>query len=116
MPEFEAFSFEELVASTELIKTALEKCKGKSDEEKSRLLKETVRGCVKVDKEITLSGDSFSVRSSSCVEDSADNSFAGQFDTFLNVSRSDIPSRIADCVCSLYNENVLAYMEKRVWI
>lgn len=113
VPEFEAFSFEELVKSTARVKTALENCNGKSDSEKSKLLKEAVRGCVSINRDITLSGDSFSVRSSSCVEDSADNSFAGQFDTFLNVSRCDIPVRIEECVCSLYNENVLAYMGKK---
>ena len=31
-----------------------------------------------------------SVRSSANIEDSADSSFAGQFDTFLNVSKEDV--------------------------
>ena len=111
VPEFETFSFDELVGSGEEIKKAVEECKGKTVSEKSRILKETVRRAVKVSKEIKIAGENFSVRSSSCVEDSAENSFAGQFDTFLNVEKKDVAERIADCVCSLYNENVLVYME-----
>ncbi len=113
VPEFETFSFDELVSSNEKIEAAMKEAQGKSVAEKSRLLKAAVRQSVAVKREISLDGELFSVRSSSCVEDSADNSFAGQFDTFLNVERGDIESRITDCVCSLYNENVLTYMEQK---
>ncbi len=113
VPEFETFSFDELVSSDEKIKKAMAEGKGKAVSEKSRLLKEAVRESVAVSREIFLEGEKFSVRSSSCVEDSAENSFAGQFDTFLNVERKDIPSKITECVCSLYNENVLSYMEQK---
>lgn len=112
VPEFETFSFEELVGSEEEIKKALKACEGKSASEKSMILKEAVKKSVRVKKEIKLEGERFSVRSSSCVEDSAENSFAGQFDTFLNVERGEIEQKITECVCSLYNENVLFYMEK----
>ena len=37
----------------------------------------------------------FAVRSSFDVEDSAELSFAGQFDTLLNVSRADVPDAVA---------------------
>lgn len=112
VPDFETFSFDELIDSKEKIEAALKECKGKSVAEKSRMLKEAVRESVIAYRDITLTGDLFSVRSSSCVEDSAENSFAGQFDTFLNVERSDIAEKITECVCSLYNENVLIYMEQ----
>lgn len=112
VPDFETFSFDELVESNRKINEALKECKGKSVAEKSRLLKEAVRSSVRVNRSIELAGDLFSVRSSSCAEDSADNSFAGQFDTFLNVERKEIAERITECVCSLYNENVLVYMEQ----
>ncbi len=112
VPEFETFSFDELINSNEEIENAIKKCRDKPVSEKSRILKEAVRKSVRINKEINLSGDRFSVRSSSCVEDSAENSFAGQFDTFLNVERENIAEKIVDCVCSLYNENVLVYMER----
>lgn len=112
VPEFETYSFEELIPSTEKISKALMASEGKTVAEKSALLREAVRESVKVGREISLGEGLFSVRSSSCVEDSAENSFAGQFDTFLNVETKDIAARITDCVCSLYNENVLIYMEQ----
>ncbi len=112
VPEFETFPFDELVPSKHLIEASLLESEGKSAKEKSSILKAAVRKSVVISRNPVLKGELFSVRSSSCVEDSAENSFAGQFDTFLNVERKDIPERIIDCVCSLYNENVLDYMEK----
>lgn len=113
VPDFEVFSFDELVPSKEGIQAALTACKDKTTAEKSSLLKRAVRESVKIDWDISLDGELFSVRSSSSVEDSSDNSFAGQFDTFLNVERKDICGKIVECVCSLYNENVLIYMEQK---
>ena len=112
VPEFETFAFDELVPSKHLIEAALIETEGKTVSEKSCILKEAVRKSVIIGEKTVFNGNLFSVRSSSCVEDSAENSFAGQFDTFLNVEAEDIPARITDCVCSLYNENVLDYMEK----
>ncbi|URZ05600.1 phosphoenolpyruvate synthase [Clostridium felsineum] len=51
----------------------------------------------------------FSVRSSSLLEDSAEFSFAGQFETFLNVSKEELLKSIVRCWSSLYAENVLKY-------
>ncbi len=113
VPEFETFSFDELVPSKEKIRAAMKVTQGKSVAEKSALLKAAVAESVAVPRKIALEGELFSVRSSSSAEDSADNSFAGQFDTFLNVGREDIAAKITECVCSLYNENVLAYMEQK---
>lgn len=112
VPEFEALSFDELIVSKDKIEAALKACAGKSVAEKSRILKDAVRESVEWHGSTALKGDLFSVRSSSCVEDSAENSFAGQFDTFLNVKREEIAEKITECVCSLYNENVLIYMEQ----
>lgn len=49
------------------------------------------------------------VRSCAGVEDSADKSFAGQFDTFLNVKREDVPGMIEKCFASMKNSNVAEY-------
>jgi len=51
----------------------------------------------------------FSVRSSALTEDSQSHTFAGQFDTYLNVSRSDLAGMILRCFRSLYSPSALKY-------
>jgi pyruvate,water dikinase len=50
-----------------------------------------------------------SIRSSATVEDSNVLSFAGQFDTFLNVSRYGLIKKIRECQNSIYNERLKKY-------
>ncbi len=52
------------------------------------------------------------VRSSCNLEDGSDQSFAGQFSTYLNVNPGEILEKIRLCVDSLSSENVLEYMKK----
>ena len=49
------------------------------------------------------------VRSSSTAEDMPDFSFAGQQDTFLNVSQDDLLDKIKRCFASLYNDRAISY-------
>ena len=49
------------------------------------------------------------VRSSVDVEDGAEQSFAGQFDTYLNVPAGEVPARIRQCFASLEKESVREY-------
>ena len=53
-------------------------------------------------------GKLFSVRSSANVEDGEFQSFAGQFDTFLDVARENVPAKIRDIVSSLNSDSVKA--------
>jgi pyruvate,water dikinase len=53
------------------------------------------------------------VRSSAVGEDSSRDSFAGQLDTYLYVSRRDLLARVADCVASAYTERAIAYRHRR---
>lgn len=57
--------------------------------------------------------DLFSVRSSSVVEDGKDSSFAGLFDTVLNVSSGQLFEGIKSCLFSLFSPNVLKYCLER---
>ncbi|MBU0976255.1 MAG: PEP/pyruvate-binding domain-containing protein [Patescibacteria group bacterium] len=50
-----------------------------------------------------------SVRSSATAEDSKDASFAGQFNTFLNVNKDELIERIKKCRNSIANSRVVAY-------
>ena len=54
----------------------------------------------------------FAVRSSAPNEDQAGASFAGQYDTFLNVQPSDVPARVLDCRASLHNRRSTAYRQR----
>ncbi len=56
----------------------------------------------------------FSVRSSSTLEDLAGAAFAGQHDTFLNVTGEvEILRRIRDCFLSLWMDRAIAYRHER---
>ncbi|HNU12480.1 MAG TPA: PEP/pyruvate-binding domain-containing protein, partial [Rubrivivax sp.] len=55
-------------------------------------------------------GASFAVRSSATAEDLPDASFAGQQETFLNVSGiEDVLHRIKEVFASLYNDRAISY-------
>ena len=52
----------------------------------------------------------YAVRSSGNMEDLEEYSFAGQYDTFLNVKKEDIPGRVIDCYKSMFGEVLLQYV------
>ena len=57
---------------------------------------------------------SFAVRSSATVEDAAEMSFAGQFESMLNVRGADaLLAAIKTCWLSLYSERALVYLAKQ---
>ena len=53
----------------------------------------------------------YAIRSSSYVEDSKDNSFAGQFDTYLNISPRNINNKVVECFNSINNKNIKDYLK-----
>ncbi len=55
----------------------------------------------------------YAIRSSSYIEDGEFNSFAGQFDTYLNVSPKNITKKVSDCFNSINNKSVLDYLKKQ---
>lgn len=55
----------------------------------------------------------FSVRSAALLEDGKENSFAGQFATFLNVPADLVVRKINECKQSLYSENVALYSKEQ---
>ena len=59
---------------------------------------------------ITVPWELCSVRSSGNIEDGAGNSFAGQFDTYLNVPAADVAEKIRLCRESVKKETVQAYL------
>jgi phosphohistidine swiveling domain-containing protein len=59
-------------------------------------------------------GTPVAIRSSATAEDLQDASFAGQYDTFLNVVGLDgVIARVKDCWAGLWNERAAVYMRQR---
>lgn len=53
--------------------------------------------------------ESVSVRSSATCEDGSANAWAGQLDTFLEVTPGDVVARVKDCWLSIFRPPALAY-------
>lgn len=55
-----------------------------------------------------------SVRSSGVAEDAPEDSFAGQFETFLNIKgKKDLLDAVQDCIASCFGDRVIAYREEK---
>lgn len=53
------------------------------------------------------------IRSSATAEDLPDASFAGQQDTYLNVTKSDLIDRVRDCWASLFTQRAIYYRNQQ---
>lgn len=60
-----------------------------------------------------IGGGPCAVRSSGAMEDGAGNSFAGQFESFLNVPPDSVAARISDVRASARGEGILSYCRER---
>jgi len=58
-------------------------------------------------------GPSVAVRSSATAEDLPDASFAGQQETYLNVTRSGLLERVRDCWASLFTQRAIYYRREQ---
>ena len=77
----------------------------------SNKLKEEIEQSIELKYTNELDTKYYAVRSSSSLEDGDLTSFAGQFDTYLNVEEKDLNTKIIECFKSLYKINVLEYMK-----
>ena len=63
--------------------------------------------------DITKYKGKYAIRSSCNLEDNIENSFAGQFDTYLNIKDKDINKKVQDCFNSINNKNIIDYLNKK---
>ncbi len=110
VPDFFALPYSQLVPNTAPLKKAIRDSEEMPVSMRSSFLKNVLRQTAALQELPAFPPCLYAVRSSSGSEDSAENSFAGQFDTFLNVEAEDVPARVQDCLCSMFHENVLEYM------
>lgn len=75
-------------------------------------IREDAEETVKILKPFLSNSKKYAVRSSANLEDGADVSFAGGFDTELNVAPEDVPAAVRKCFASVSGRNVDEYMEK----
>jgi len=87
--------------------------------ERARSLVRSAEIPAAVGEEIDAAYDAFdgappvAVRSSATAEDLPDASFAGQQETFLNVSREDVLDRVQACWASLFTERAIHYRQRQ---
>lgn len=107
---FDIIKFDDAIKDKEGLSKIVEENKNKSYKEISQILKEYIENTIDSNFERKIKCDKYAVRSSSNIEDGKNDSFAGQFDTYLNVEEDDLNNKIKECFKSLYNENVLEYI------
>ena len=113
--KFDIIKFDDVIKKTDEINKIIDTNKNKSNSEVSTLLKKYIEENISSDFKVNINCSNYAVRSSSNIEDGKKDSFAGQFDTYLNVNKYNLKNKIIECFKSLYNENVLDYIsEKRI--
>ena len=113
VPKFTTITFNELITNLEELNNIIEQNENKSIKQQSKILKQYIKDNINKNIKLPKKNTLYAVRSSSNIEDGEHNSFAGQFDTYLNVSKEDIINKIILCTESLYNENVLSYIKEK---
>lgn len=114
VPPFETLRFGSLLRSREPLERQIGKLKEGREEDLSvwsrslqKILEEQFCCCAPSLPE----GERFAVRSSCNLEDGEAYSFPGIFESFLDVTREELPSRILACLRSLYSVKALEYIK-----
>ena len=115
-----ALVFDDFLSKNNLVKTLQSLINNKEDfdttSHKIRTLIENQIFIGKYQKELLeklqlFPSDFYAVRSSATAEDGSENSFAGQLDTFLNITPDNIPDMVKQCWGSLFSPRALFYQK-----
>lgn len=112
IPSFVVVDFDEVIQNQEVLQEDLKRFVAEKHPDLnvwSTLLKKHLLDCYKA-KPIDVLYQKVAVRSSCNVEDGKSDSFAGVFESFLNVDPNDIETFIIQCLQSLYSVKALEYM------
>lgn len=105
-----AYVLEQSVENTRLRELAL----AQNHQEAQALVQQAEPPSAIIEHYLRLGADKVAVRSSACAEDSETASYAGQQETYLNVSGSDeVRRRIVDCWASFFSERALFYRSRK---
>ena len=113
IPDFIIVKFEDIVKDKFIFYNLFEECNNSKIDSKeiSDKLKKLFDEQIQISLNLDLKDELYAVRSSSNIEDGIKKSFAGQFDTYLNVKSKDVNEKIKLCFKSLYNKNVIEYIK-----
>ena len=112
IPDFFVLHWQESVEKDKLSNALFNFFSEKKDEsfaEQSIHLKNILNEFIHIPKIPVKNNVLYAVRSSCNMEDGEKYSFAGMFNTYLNIGAEEVPARICDCLKSLYNQTVLEY-------
>lgn len=113
IPNFIVIKFEDAFQNRCDIASIINANKETNSNELSKILKQTIAENIEKNFQINLKCEKYAVRSSSNIEDGEKDSFAGQFKTFLNVSKEELNIKIIECFKSLADEDVIDYLRKK---
>lgn len=101
-----------IIKHSDVLNEKIEVSKISDIKELSLNLKKQVKEKYKLNIKLENKFKKYAVRSSANLEDNSESSFAGQFDTYLNIPFNELEENILKCFLSLYNVNVIEYMLK----
>lgn len=113
IPNFIVIKFEDAFQNRCDIASIINANKETNSNELSKILKQTIAENIEKNFQINLKCEKYAVRSSSNIEDGEKDSFAGQFQTFLNVPKEELNIKIIECFKSLADEDVIDYLRKK---
>ena len=113
VPSFKVIPFSAVVDKDKYRKLLAEKSSVKVTDFEG-IIDEALRSDFDISKYVDMGTDIslFSVRSSCNVEDGDELSFAGQFDTYLNVKKESLKDKVYEVVKSLATEGLIKYAEE----
>lgn len=112
VPQFEVFSLYSFINEKEDFNKLINNYINSALEEDLDKIKRHIES-LNITINLNYKASAYSVRSSASIEDGENNSFAGQFDTYLDVAESELSERMKQCFISMFNSNAIEYINTK---